>query len=141
VHLLNRKAPALSSFCGRWDGKGRWLVLFVSRFCVPCHRLLGRLEAAQASFEKAGIRIAIWLTDGEDCLRANAARGSLRQATYSWVRQEDAESWGISATPTMYLLKDGRLRMRIDGDIPMSKLWEALPRAWKARSPKKEIKK
>ena len=131
VRFLDRPTPAFSGYCGAWDGKGRWLVVFVSRFCAPCHRLLARLEKAQASFEKAGIRIAIWLTDGEDCLRANAARGALQQAAYSWIRQEDAESWGVSATPTMYFVEKGRLRVRIDGDLPIEALWKSLSFNWK----------
>lgn len=119
-------APPLPASCraAKVEGAGRaeWLV-FSSRYCASCRRLIDDLASQEAVLSQRGVQATEVFTDEDaSCLTSRRFASRHPSVGVRLAEERDRLAWGVVDYPTTFLLCEGRVTSVVRGRPAVAEL-------------------
>lgn len=132
-YLRGVKKTNLPQLCSEKPSNQQQLVMFASQYCTHCHRMMDALQKERAKLKAMNIGLVVMWTDLPNCIKARMAGAHYPAWSYGRASAFEQQSWAVEATPVVYLLKQGRPVLRIDGACSEKKLLAVVKQALRQR--------
>lgn|GEM_PF-4126543 len=103
------------------------VLIFSSDWCDACDRVLADFSARAGEFSARGVGVRHLITQSDgSCVRA-ATVGRRAPFIYHALAAGEEARWAIRSTPTIWVTRENRARLYIEGEISAEELFEVLP--------------
>jgi thioredoxin-related protein len=120
--------PALPQLCdGRQPAVPRgtprqlWIV-FSSQHCAQCRELLTELRGYRATLRARRVTLLTYSIDAESCAAARLETGRAGGWPIGRADVTDKASWAVRGTPTLYVIRRGKVVAKLLGRAPAHRL-------------------